>query len=183
MKPNPPVQNTIQVDGNSDASAMARGYYRTLTNPDTILFLHLMLDVTCCLAKLSQSLQQSNALVSDTHHYIKMASESFAKYQRFSTCDSKCELIDITQGEIIIFFFNFPQAWSKMQRSAAERKFECPISQSFEPARDKLQTNLTIALENRFNDLDSGVMQASQTVDFSMWLDKENSILSVSILN
>ena len=70
-----------------------------------------------------------------------------------------------------------------MQRSAAERKFECPISQSVEPARDKLQSNPTIALENRFNDLDSGVMQASQTVDFSMWLDKENSILSVSILN
>ena len=45
----------------------------------------------------------------------------------------------------------------------------------FESARGKLLTNLTTALENRFSDLDSGVMQASLIVDFRMWPDKENS--------
>ena len=62
-----------------------------------------------------------------------------------------------------------------MQQKGSFQEIECPISQCFESARGELLTNLTTALENRFSDLDSGVMQASLIVDFRMWPDKENS--------
>ena len=64
-----------------------------------------------------------------------------------------------------------------VQQKESFQETECPISQSFESARGKLLNNLTTALENRFGDLDSGVMQASLIVDFIMWPDKENSNL------
>ena len=139
---------------NKDQQAKAKAYLKMLQSKDMILVMHMMIDVLSLLKKVSNAFQEKDATAADIHTQLSSVCTVLKKYQE----SDGPHLAKVNANNLSEF--------GGVQLHQQGR-------QSFQSTRHSVLVNLQMAMEKRFDDSKSGVLNATQIVNLCMWPTEE----------
>ena len=127
---------------NKDQQAKAKAYLKMLQPKDMILVMHMMIDVLSLLKKVSNAFQDKDATAADIHTQLSSVCTVLKKYQK----SDGPHLAKVNADNLSEF--------GGVQLHQQGR-------QSFQSTRHSVLVNLQMAMERRFDDSKSGVLNGN----------------------